>query len=116
MNFESKNVVVIGGSSGIGRGIASSFIEKGADVCITGTRESIADYDEEITENIKKCVYSENILQLEFLASGFASPTDVFIPNMDKFCSEQNGRLTTAAQHVDSVIRLSEPRHCDDPG
>ena len=56
MNFESKNIVVIGGSSGIGRGIASSFIEKGADVCITGTRDSIADYDEEVTENIKKCV------------------------------------------------------------
>ena len=57
MNFESKNIVVIGGSSGIGRGIASSFIEKGADVCITGTRDSITDYDEEVTENIKKCVY-----------------------------------------------------------
>jgi NAD(P)-dependent dehydrogenase (short-subunit alcohol dehydrogenase family) len=30
MNFESKNIVIIGGSSGIGRGIASSFIDKGA--------------------------------------------------------------------------------------
>ena len=57
MNFKSKNIVIIGGSSGIGRGTAESFIEKGANVCITGTRESIDDYDEDITENIKKCFY-----------------------------------------------------------
>lgn len=54
MNFESKNIIIIGGSSGIGRGIASSFIDKGANVCITGTRENIEDYEEDITENIKK--------------------------------------------------------------
>ena len=57
MNFESKNIIIIGGSSGIGRGIASSFIDKGAIVCITGTRENIEDYEGDITENIKKCIY-----------------------------------------------------------
>lgn len=57
MNFESKNIIIIGGSSGIGRGIASSFIDKGANVCITGTRENIEDYEEDIAENIKKCIY-----------------------------------------------------------
>ena len=57
MNFESKNIIIIGGSSGIGRGIASSFIDKGANVCITGTRENMEDYEEDITENIKKCIY-----------------------------------------------------------
>jgi len=57
MNFESKNIIIIGGSSGIGRGIASSFIDKGANFCITGTRENIEDYEEDITENIKKCIY-----------------------------------------------------------
>ena len=57
MNFESKNIIIIGGSSGIGRGIASSFIDKGANVCITGTRENIEDYEEDISENIKKCIY-----------------------------------------------------------
>ena len=57
MNFESKNIVIIGGSSGIGRGIASSFIDKGASVCITGTRENIDDYDEDVSDNLKKCIY-----------------------------------------------------------
>ena len=57
MNFKSKNIVIIGGSSGIGRGIASSFIDKGASVCITGTRDNLEDYDEDISDNIKKCIY-----------------------------------------------------------
>ena len=64
MNFESKNIIIIGGSSGIGRGIASSFIDKGANVCITGTRENIEDYEEDITENIKKCIYRNLIFQM----------------------------------------------------
>jgi 3-oxoacyl-[acyl-carrier protein] reductase len=59
MNFENKNIIIIGGSSGIGRGIASSYIDKGANVCITGTRDKIDDYDEEISENIKKCIYQK---------------------------------------------------------
>ena len=54
MNYKNKNIIVIGGSSGIGRGIASSYIDKGANVCITGTRDSINDYYEEKSENIKK--------------------------------------------------------------
>ena len=59
MNFENKNIIVIGGSSGIGRGIASSYIDKGANVCITGTRDKIDDYDEETSENIKKMCVSK---------------------------------------------------------
>ena len=42
MNYKNKNIIVIGGSSGIGRGIASSYIDKGANVCITGTRDSLS--------------------------------------------------------------------------
>ena len=46
LNFENKNILVIGGSSGIGRGIAESFIKYKANVAITGTKSSIEDYDE----------------------------------------------------------------------
>ena len=41
IDFNKKNVLVIGGSSGIGRGIAESFVNYNANVCITGTRDSI---------------------------------------------------------------------------
>ena len=55
MNFDSKNILVIGGSSGIGRGIAKCFSEKGADVCITGTKDSIDQYEEDLDEVTKSC-------------------------------------------------------------
>lgn len=38
-DFTGRHVLVTGGSSGIGAGIASAFIEAGAQVIITGTRE-----------------------------------------------------------------------------
>ncbi|MEC7830501.1 MAG: SDR family oxidoreductase [Pseudomonadota bacterium] len=57
MDFKNKNILVIGGSSGIGRGIADCFKKYNANVCITGTRESIEDYEEDISENISKCEY-----------------------------------------------------------
>ena len=57
IDFNKKNVLVIGGSSGIGRGIAESFVNYNANVCITGTRDSIKDYEESISQNIEKCDY-----------------------------------------------------------
>ncbi len=36
MNFENKNVIITGGSTGIGFATAKAFIEKGANVWITG--------------------------------------------------------------------------------
>ena len=57
LNFDNKNILVIGGSSGIGRGIAERFIKYNANVCITGTRSSINDYEEVISESIGKCEY-----------------------------------------------------------
>lgn len=57
MNLKKKNILVIGGSSGIGRGIADCFVNYGAEVCITGTKESLNDYDTDISENISKCDY-----------------------------------------------------------
>lgn len=46
MDFSGKSVLVVGGSSGIGNGIAQSFRKNGADVTVWGTRASPADYDE----------------------------------------------------------------------
>ena len=44
LDFSGKQVLVVGGSSGIGNGIAQAFRAKGAQVAVCGTRASAADY------------------------------------------------------------------------
>lgn len=44
LNFAGKRVLVVGGSSGIGNGIAHGFRQRGAEVHVWGTRASAADY------------------------------------------------------------------------
>ncbi len=43
-DFSGKTVLVIGGSSGIGNGMARGFLARGAEVHVWGTRASAADY------------------------------------------------------------------------
>jgi 3-oxoacyl-[acyl-carrier protein] reductase len=44
LDFSGRNVLVVGGSSGIGNGIAHAFREHGARVWVWGTRASASDY------------------------------------------------------------------------
>ncbi|HET9583007.1 MAG TPA: SDR family NAD(P)-dependent oxidoreductase, partial [Bradyrhizobium sp.] len=44
LDFSGKQVLVVGGSSGIGNGIAQAFRARGAQVTVCGTRGSAADY------------------------------------------------------------------------
>lgn len=44
LDFTGKNVLVVGGSSGIGNGIAQAFRAKGANVYVWGTRANASDY------------------------------------------------------------------------
>lgn len=44
-DFSGKRVLVVGGSSGIGNGIAHAFRLRGAEVHVWGTRANAADYD-----------------------------------------------------------------------
>ena len=44
LDFSGKTALVIGGSSGIGNGIARAFAERGASVHVTGTRPDEGDY------------------------------------------------------------------------
>lgn len=43
-DFTGKRVLVVGGSSGIGNGIARSFLARGAKVAVWGTRAAASDY------------------------------------------------------------------------
>ena len=44
LDFSGKQVLVVGGSSGIGNGIAQAFRARGASVTVWGTRKSVQDY------------------------------------------------------------------------
>ncbi|MEX2250310.1 MAG: SDR family oxidoreductase [Parvibaculum sp.] len=45
MDFSGKTALVVGGSSGIGNGIAHAYRTRGAEVHVWGTRASAKDYD-----------------------------------------------------------------------
>jgi 3-oxoacyl-[acyl-carrier protein] reductase len=47
LDFRGRQVLVVGGSSGIGNGIAQAFRGHGAEVAVCGTRGSAADYSAE---------------------------------------------------------------------
>ncbi len=47
LDYSNKTVLVVGGTSGIGNGIAQAFRAQGATVHVTGTRASADDYSED---------------------------------------------------------------------
>jgi 3-oxoacyl-[acyl-carrier protein] reductase len=59
LSFNSKNVMVVGGSSGIGNGIARAFRKAGADVWVCGTRESALDYQGEEGSELEGLRYAK---------------------------------------------------------
>ena len=48
-DYRGARVLVTGGTSGIGGGIAAAYRDAGADVTITGTRAGTADYDGDLS-------------------------------------------------------------------
>jgi 3-oxoacyl-[acyl-carrier protein] reductase len=59
LSFEQKNVLVVGGSSGIGNGIAHAFRTAGADVWVCGTRQSAEDYRGEEGSDLEGLKYAK---------------------------------------------------------
>lgn len=58
-DFIGKNVLVVGGSSGIGNGIAQAFRARGANVEIWGTRQSAEDYAAEDGSDLSGLTYQQ---------------------------------------------------------
>lgn len=59
LDFTGRTVLVVGGSSGIGNGIARAFAEQGAQVHVWGTRASAADYQASEGSDLAGLHYSQ---------------------------------------------------------
>lgn len=59
LDFSGKRVLVVGGSSGIGNGIARGFLARGAEVHIWGTRASANDYSAEEGSDLEGLHYAQ---------------------------------------------------------
>lgn len=59
IDFSGKRIVVIGGSSGIGNGIAQGFRARGGDVIVTGTRPDGGDYLEAEDSDLRGLTYHQ---------------------------------------------------------
>lgn len=58
-DFNGQTVLVIGGSSGIGNGMAQAFRARGADVHVWGTRARAADYADTDGSDLSGLTYSQ---------------------------------------------------------
>ena len=58
LNFSDKRVLIVGGSSGIGNGMAQAFRSHGADVHVWGTRASASDYADQEGSNLEGLHYT----------------------------------------------------------
>ena len=59
LDFSGKTALVVGGSSGIGNGIAQGFRARGARVLVTGTRKDVADYRLEDGSDLRGLDYAQ---------------------------------------------------------
>jgi 3-oxoacyl-[acyl-carrier protein] reductase len=58
LDFSGRNVLVVGGSSGIGNGVAQAFRAKGASVHVFGTRATAGDYSLEEGSDLAGLYYT----------------------------------------------------------
>ena len=59
LDFSGKQILVVGGSSGIGNGIAQAFRAKGARVHVCGTRAAASDYSPGEGSHLEGLQYSQ---------------------------------------------------------
>src|ERR1700756_5483768 len=77
LDFGNKQVLVVGGSSGIGNGIAQAFRACGAHVTVCGTRASASDYSPDDGSHLDGLGYAR-------LDLSDAGAIDTFKPAFDR--------------------------------
>lgn len=76
LDFGGRTVLVVGGSSGIGNGIARAFRDHGATVHVCGTRATAADYEGEAGSDLAAMSYHQLDVTDDSAVAGFTLPVD----------------------------------------
>jgi 3-oxoacyl-[acyl-carrier protein] reductase len=110
-DFSGANVLVTGGTAGIGNGIATAFARAGASVTITGTRSSAADYDDDLSAfTYLQCqirdpesidALAASLGELDILVNNAGGP----YPDGDEYDPE--GYIASVAQNMFGPMRLT---------
>lgn len=79
-DFTGRRVLVTGGSSGIGLAVAAAFADAGADVTITGRKETPGEYDVDLSRFDYRQAEMTDAGSLRALATGFDA-MDVLVNN-----------------------------------
>lgn len=108
LNFTGRKVLVVGGSSGIGNGIAQAFRARGARVHVWGTRASADDYDAADGSDLKGLGYSR--VDVGDPAS-IAEAPDPFPDGLDILVHSQGTvlykRQEFQREHFDKVVAVN---------
>ncbi len=108
LDFIGKRVLVVGGSSGIGNGIAQAFRARGAQVHVWGTRSSASEYNAEDGSDLEGLGYSQ--VDVSDAASIAAAP-DPFASGLDVLVHSQGAvlykRKEFQREHFDRVVAIN---------
>jgi len=107
IDFTGKRVLVIGGSSGIGNGIAHGFRQRGAVVTVTGTRPDFGDYLEAEDSDFTGLDYRQLDLTDRSAADRLAAnlgPVDVLVLSQG---TVRYGRQEFTREGWDAVVDIN---------
>lgn len=96
LDFSRRTVLVVGGSSGIGNGIAQAFRARGADVHVTGTRAAAADYAGEDGSDLSGLAYA----RLDLSDPDSAKAFDPAISRLDVLVLSQGAVLYRRGEYA----------------
>lgn len=120
LDFSGKRVLVVGGSSGIGNGIAQAFRAKGAHVHVWGTRASAANYDAAQGSDLAGLGYTQvDVSDAAAIASAptpFAEGLDVLVQSQGAVLYkrqefQREGFDKVVAVNLSSVMQIAEKLH-----